>query len=79
MTRPTLLWGTDLRLSFHLDGKRRLGCVDILPRPATLLEREKREAKFRQDNWLPEPGTPRRKHRYPTGRSKMDDHLRWRP
>jgi hypothetical protein len=84
MRLPLLLWGTDPRLSFHPDGKRTLSCVDLRPRPATLLEREKREAKFRQENWLPpartESGkaTERRGVRYPTGRSKMDDYLRWR-
>ena len=80
---PRLLWGTDPRLSFHPDGTRALACVDILPRPATLLEREKRELLYRQTNWLPEPGGVKRGRghhgrRYPTGRSKMDDTLRWR-
>lgn len=88
MKLPLLLWGTDPRLSFHPDGNRMLSCVDLLPRPATLLERQKREAKYRQDNWLPpartdgpragSKKTERRGTRYPTGRSKMDDHLRWR-
>lgn len=72
------LFGTDPRLSFNSDGTRTVACQDILPRPMTLLECEKRAALQRAADGIPEPGTPRHRNtgrvcrkggpRYPTAK-----------